>query len=91
VDVPAAFDGKPVTLLAPVVETEAWAWVNGRYVGHRPYKEAYERPNELKLDVSKAIKPGQWNVIALRVNTGLGRAQAAGGLGSRLLLYSPKP
>jgi hypothetical protein len=90
VDVPASFADKPVTLLAPVVETEAWLWVNGKYVGHRPYKEAYERPNELHLDVTKAIKPGQKNVITLRVATGLSRAQAAGGLGSRAFLYSPK-
>jgi hypothetical protein len=91
VDLPAAFEGKPVTLLAPVVETEAWVWVNGQYVGHRPYKEAYERPNELQLDVSKAIKPGKANLITIRVNTGMARAQASGGLGARVLLYSPKP
>ena len=82
--------GHSITLLAPVIETEAWVWVNGKYVGHRPYKEAYERPNELQLDVSKAIKPGKANVITMRVNTGMARAQAAGGLGARVLLYSPK-
>ena len=63
--------------------------MNGQYVGHRPYKEAYERPNELRLDVTKAIKPGQRNLVAIRVSTGQSRAQAAGGLGSRAFLYSP--
>ena len=29
-------------------------------------------------------------MIVLRVATGLARAQAAGGLGSRMFLYSPK-
>jgi hypothetical protein len=89
-DVPTTEPGQRVELLCPVVETEAWVWVNGQYVGHRPYKEAYERPNELRLDVTKAIKPGQKNLIAIRVSTGQSRAQAAGGLGSRAFLYSPK-
>jgi len=90
VDVPANAAGKPIAFYAPVVETEAWLWVNGRYIGHRPYREAYERPNEMDADVTAAIKPGQRNVIALRVATGLARAQAAGGLCSRAFLYSPK-
>lgn len=90
VDVPAAFTGKSVALLAPVVETEAWVWVNGAYVGHRPYKQAYVRPNELNIDVTKAIRPGKRNTIIMRVHTGMNRAQAAGGLGGRVLLYSPR-
>lgn len=90
VHVPARFKGRPVTLLAPVVETEAWVWVNDKYVGHRPYNEAYVRPNELKMDVTKALQPGRRNVITIRVNTGMARAAAAGGLSGRMLLYSPK-
>jgi hypothetical protein len=89
VDVPADAAEKSVSFYAPVVETEAWLWVNGRYIGHRPYREAYERPNEMDCDVTAAIKPGR-NVIVLRVATGLARAQAAGGLCSRAFLYSPK-
>ena len=90
VTIPADVNGKAVVFYAPVVETEAWLWVNGRYVGHRPYREAYERPNEMEADVTAALRPGQKNVIALRVATGQSRAQAAGGLGSRMFLYSPK-
>jgi len=90
VNVPKLDKGKRVMLYAPTVETEAWAWVNGKYIGHRPYHEAYERPLQMEVDVTDALKPGM-NDIALRVSTGLNRAQAAGGLLSRVFLYSPKP
>jgi hypothetical protein len=90
VEVPPSAAGKPVAFYAPVVETEAWLWVNGRYIGHRPYREAYERPAQMDFDITGVIKPGQRNVIAVRVATGLARAQAAEGLCSRPFLYSPK-
>ncbi|MEK7858934.1 MAG: DUF4838 domain-containing protein [Elusimicrobiota bacterium] len=90
VDVPAFQKGRRLMLYAPSVETEAWVWVNGRYIGHRPYRNAYERPNELDLDVTAALEPGKRNVIAVRVNTGLGAAAQAGGFYSRLLIYAPK-
>jgi hypothetical protein len=90
VNVPASARGKKVILYAPVVETEAWCWVNGEYVGHRPYLEAYTRPCAMELDVTKALRPGQTNVIALRVSTGLAAAEAADGLLSRAFLYAPK-
>jgi hypothetical protein len=92
VEVPAAAKGQKVHLYAPTVETEAWGWVNGRYVGHRPYHEAYERPTcEMDLDVSEAIEPSKKNTIILRVHTGLGAAQAASGMLSRAFLYAVKP
>ena len=90
VDVPASAVGKRVKLCVPVVVTEAWCWINGRYVGHRPYQEAYTRPAAMEIDVTDAIRPGQPNVIALRVDTSLAAAQAAEGLQSRLYLYAPK-
>jgi hypothetical protein len=74
----------------PVVVTEAWCWVNGNYAGHRPYQEAYVRPAEMELDVTPFIRPGQTNVIAIRVDTSLSAAQAAEGMQSRALLYTPK-
>lgn len=91
VNVPRSARGRIVQLVAPVMETEAWVWVNGRYVGHRPYREAYERPNELLLDVTAAIRPGDANEIVIRVDTSLNAAAAGGGLRSRLVLFSPKP
>lgn len=90
VNVPASARGKKVMLYAPVVETEGWCWVNGQYVGHRSYHEAYERPLQMELDVTKAIKPGAVNEIAIRINTSLAPAQSAAGLASRVFLYSPK-
>jgi hypothetical protein len=90
VDVPAAARGKKVHLYIPTVETEAWAWVNGEFAGYRPYHEAYERPNEFDVDVSKMLVPGKKNSIVLRVHTGLSASQAASGMISRAFLYSPK-
>ena len=77
-------------LSAAILETEAWGWVNGKYVGHRPYSEAYIRPAEMEMDVTDAVVPGETNVIAIRVGTGLNGAQAAGGFMSRLFMYAPK-
>ncbi|NQU09666.1 DUF4838 domain-containing protein [bacterium] len=91
VSVPGSARGKKVMLYAPTVETEAWVWVNGQFVGHRPFHEAYERPNEIDLDVTDALQPGRSNSIVVRVHTGLGPAAMAGGFYSRLFLYSPKP
>src|SRR5262249_1007657 len=90
VDVPASARGKKVRLYFPTVETEAWGWVNGEFVGHRPYSEAYERPNEIDFDVTNGVQPGKKNSIVLRVHTGMGAAQQSSGLISRGFLYSPK-
>jgi len=90
VDVPEKTKGKKIMLCAPVVETEGWCWVNGQYIGHRPYLEAYTRPIQMEFDVTEAIRPGQTNQIAIRVSTSLSPAQAASGLMSRLFLYSLK-
>jgi hypothetical protein len=90
VDVPAAVQGKKILLCVPVVVTEAWCWVNGTYAGHRPYQEAYVRPAEMELDITPLVRPGQANVIAIRVDTSLSAAQAAEGIQSRAFLYTPK-
>ena len=88
VDLPeGAAAAKHVNLYCPAEETEAWAWVNGSYIGHREYREAYIRPNEMDLDATAALRPGK-NLIALRVATGASGAQTAGGLCSRLFLYA---
>jgi hypothetical protein len=89
VDVPANARGKRVHLYAPVVECEAWVWVNGKYSGHRPYRESYERPNQMELDVTNALHPGQTNVISILVSTSRNQSAVAGGLTSRLFLYAP--
>jgi len=89
-NVPATARGQKVLLYAPVVEAEAWTWVNGKYIGHRPYHETYERPNEMELDVTDALKFGQNNLITIRVSTSSNRSALAGGLIGRLFLHSPK-
>lgn len=90
VDVPPSAAGKKVMLRVPVVESEAWVWVQGNYAGHRKYQDAYERPCDMDIDVTDMIQPGTTNVVAVRVSTGLSPAQAASGILSRLFLYSPK-
>ena len=87
-DVPASSIGQPVRVHAPVVSTEAWVWCNGEYVGHRPYFEAYIRPQPLEFDVTQQVKAGK-NVIGVRVNTSASRIQAAEGFQGPLFLYTP--
>jgi hypothetical protein len=88
-NVPAQAPGRVVKLYIPVIEGEAWVWVNGQYMGHRPYHETYERPNEMETDVTDAVKPGAENVITICVSTGTDRPATAAGLLSRSFLYSP--
>jgi beta-galactosidase/beta-glucuronidase len=90
VEVPRAARTGKVVLYVPLVMTEAWCWVNGKYAGHRPYKEAYIRPGPMEVDVTDALLPGQTNVVAFRVNTSLSPAQAAEGVYCRPFLYTPK-
>ncbi|MCC6483221.1 MAG: DUF4838 domain-containing protein [Armatimonadetes bacterium] len=87
VTVPELPAGRRVYLYAPVLETEGWVWVNGQYAGHRPYKDAYERPAEMRLDVTDLLKQGE-NEIAVRIHTGLAPAQTAAGLQGRLALIA---
>ena len=89
VDVPATAAGKPVQINCMVAETEAWVWVNGKFVGHRPYIDAYIRPSAIDMDVTDALIPGQKNSVVVRLHTNLQPAQMAAGLVSRLFLYSP--
>jgi len=90
VDVPASTAGKPARIRCMAAETEAWVWVNGTFVGHRPYVEAYIRPNTIDMDVTDALIPGKKNKVVLRLHTNYQPAQMAAGLASRLFLYSPK-
>jgi len=90
VDIPAQLPGKRVMLMAPCLTTEAWCWVNGKYVGYRPYKEAYERPAAMEVDVTDAVQAGKTNEIVFRINTSLAEAQIAEGLYCRVFLYAPK-
>ena len=88
VDVPASAAGKQIKLYGMAAETEAWVWVNGQFVGHRPYVEAYLRPCPIDVDVTSALKPGQKNTIAIRLHTNYQPTQMSAGMASRLFLYA---
>jgi len=90
VRVPAHFKDRKIMLKIPSLEPEAWVWVNGEYAGHREYLDAYIRPNDVTLDITRQVKIGETNDITIRVFTGLGAAQAPAGIQSRVVLYSPK-
>lgn len=89
VTVPENIGNKKVYLYCAAIEPEAWVWINGKYAGHRALRDAYERPNELDLDVTDALAPGKTNSIVIRINTWTNPTQMADGLVSRLLLYAP--
>jgi hypothetical protein len=87
-DVPGSRVGKPVTLYAPIVTSEAYVWMNGQYVGHRPYQQAYIRPAELSFDVTEFVKKGK-NVIGVLVRANC-LTESAEGFQGPLFLYAPK-
>jgi beta-galactosidase len=68
VDVPAVGSGKTAKILCPAMNSQGWVWVNGLYAGRNDYMQAWFRPSELEIDVTKYLKPGK-NVIAIRVDS----------------------
>ncbi|MGQ9592104.1 MAG: DUF4838 domain-containing protein, partial [Planctomycetota bacterium] len=88
-DVPPQVEGRRVFLCAPAVVSEAWVWVNGRYAGHRPYRMVWFRPHELELEVSKLLRPGARNRIAIRVLANID-VWGASGIYERPFLYAKK-
>jgi hypothetical protein len=66
VDVPTFQAGKSVKLMCPGMNNQGWVWVNGTYCGRNEFKQAWFRPSELEVDVTKYLKPGK-NVIAVRI------------------------
>jgi len=90
VDVPAAIKNKKVILYAATLVPEGWCWVNGNYAAHRPYRESWERPQPMEVDITRFIKPGQKNTIVLRIYTHLSPTAVSEGLQSRVFLYTPK-
>lgn len=60
--------GEPVRLMFPGLFNEAWLFVNGRFVGHRPFPEPWWRTDyrfEWDVDVSGFLREGR-NAIVLR-------------------------
>jgi len=80
------FAGKPVKLYVGGVINEAWVWVNGQYIGHRPHRLWWSGNREVEMDVTAAMKPGQANTVAIRV----WNDAEIGGIYRRGFFYSPK-
>jgi len=85
--VPAEAAGYKKLLLAfGAVDEEAWVWINGEKagehaVGPNGWEEAFE------IDVTKYLKPGQTNTIAIKVKN----IAYAGGIWKPIKLIAPKP
>jgi len=84
VDVPAKFKGREVRITGEAIN-EAWVWVNGEFVGHKSHVIWWMGQSDFELDVTKAIRPGQKNTIAIRV----WNDAEIGGLLNRAFLWSP--
>lgn len=66
VDVPAVPQGKEAHLFLPMFVSQAWAWVNGEYIGRTDYEVPFLLPQEMDVKIGDFLKPGK-NVIAVRV------------------------
>ena len=87
VRLPEAARGKSVWLFGPAVVNQASVYVNGQLAGQNKYTQPWFRPQELEIDISRFIRPGDKNQITLRVlcndeNFG------ANGIYERLFLYA---
>ncbi len=87
VEVPTAFEGRDVNLLLGGLIHEGWVWINGEYVGHRPWARWWSHSaHPAEFPVGDKLRPGQPNTIAIRV---LNDADERGGLYRRGFLYAP--
>ena len=85
VEIPRKWKGKPMRLWLGGTINEGWVWVNGVYAGHRQHALWWDSPHELDLDITPLVRPGQENMIAVRVHNDA----EPGGLYRRGFLYSP--
>jgi beta-galactosidase len=60
--VPAGWKGKEIFIYLGSVKSAFYLYVNGNYIG---YSEGSKLPSE--FDITQSVKPGQKNVVALRV------------------------
>ena len=68
--VPQSMAGKHVHLYFGGVGDAAWVWVNGQAVGEHALRRALEGPSWVRpfqLDITSAVRPGEINRIAVRV------------------------
>ncbi|HZF42824.1 MAG TPA: DUF4838 domain-containing protein [Sphingomonadaceae bacterium] len=89
VQLPGGAASRKVRLRLPGLFNEAWLYVNGKLVGHRPYTEPWWQSDyrfEWDVDVGAHLRPGV-NDIALRGFN----PHHFGGLFRRTFLYTPVP
>ncbi|MCS6860535.1 MAG: DUF4838 domain-containing protein [Abditibacteriales bacterium] len=86
--VPAEAHGKPLTLtFGGVFNQGVWIWVNGLLID---YRERQDSLRPFDVDVTKHIRAGEINHVAVLVNAPpLGRSQRTG-LHRRVFLWSPR-
>ncbi|MCC6797113.1 MAG: DUF4838 domain-containing protein [Candidatus Hydrogenedentes bacterium] len=88
VDVPANAGDKPLRLtVAGVSSVRLWIWLNGQLVDHRMKQDA---GTPFDIEVSKQVRPGQTNHLAVLVETLSADRTSRGGLHRRVFLWSPK-
>jgi hypothetical protein len=85
--VPARFEGRKIMLWFGGVDDMAEVWVNGQRLG-----EVYARQYKpFELDVTAAVRPGEENVVAVRINNEHTWAIETGGIIAPVMFWSPKP
>src|SRR5690606_3938766 len=85
VTIPEKFAGKRVFLWFGGVDEKAKVWVNGKEIGisHGASFLPFE------FDVSKAVKPGQKNVVSVRLLNEVVNELGTGGITAPVMFYVP--
>lgn len=87
IEVPARFEGRDIYLLLGGLINEGWVWINGQYVGHRPWARWWSHSRHpAEFSVGDTLRPGERNTIAIRV---LNSPDEVGGLYRRGFFYAP--
>jgi len=88
-DLPADAKIETARLLMLGLINEGWIWVNGEYVGHRPWAAWWRLVlHPADFEIADKLRPGEKNTIAIRV---LNDPDEMGGLYRRGFVYVPKP
>lgn len=83
--VPTVAAGKKVMLWFGGVDEKARVWVNGKLIGDSPGRAFVP----FELDVTDAVKPGQENLVAVRVTNKVLNEVGTGGITAPAFFYTP--
>ncbi len=87
IDIPERFVDRDVNLYIGGLINEGWVWINGEYVGHRPWAVWWSHSRHpAEFSVGDKLRPGERNTIAIRV---LNDPDEVGGLYRRGFLHAP--